>query len=113
MFTLKLYSCVVFLPVNDKEICFILICSNDLTSSFSDFGRSSSSFIGLSTLSVDGVNEKRKCVINIYLLTLTSNFLVLTKSAWNNYMIVSVHALNHFYISHDESFDLLYLPEVN
>ncbi|XP_013064810.2 uncharacterized protein C12orf56-like isoform X1 [Biomphalaria glabrata] len=66
---------------------------SQLNTSFSDMG-SSISFLGLHHLSVDGsLVENRKCVLNIYILNLTSPLLMLIKSAWNNYIIKSTLAL--------------------
>ncbi|XP_012943380.1 uncharacterized protein C12orf56 [Aplysia californica] len=65
---------------------------NELNTSSTDLGRAAS-FMGFNTLSVDGMMERRKCVLNIYLLNLTSPFLMLLKSAWSNYVIRSTLAL--------------------
>ncbi|CAL1536975.1 unnamed protein product [Lymnaea stagnalis] len=65
---------------------------NNLNMSSSDLG-SSVSFHGLNSLSVDGLHERRKCVLNIYILNLTSHLILLIRSAWNNYIIKSTLAL--------------------
>ena len=46
---------------------------------------------GLSTLGTDNSSggERRKIVLNIYLLNLHSPMLMLIRSAWSNYLIVS------------------------
>ncbi|GFR94821.1 replicase polyprotein 1a [Elysia marginata] len=61
---------------------------NELNVSSSDLGRS---LHGLSSLVVEGLAEKRKCVLNLYILNLTSPLLMLIRSAWNNYIIVNAN----------------------
>ncbi|KAK3101590.1 hypothetical protein FSP39_004688 [Pinctada imbricata] len=52
--------------------------------SMSDYGGSVN---GLSMLGVEGVSERRKVVLNIYLLNIHSPMLMLIRSAWSNYLI--------------------------
>ncbi|KAL3851829.1 hypothetical protein ACJMK2_015534 [Sinanodonta woodiana] len=55
-----------------------------IASSYSDMG---GSVTGRSLLGVDGVPEKKKTVLNIYLLNNVSPMLMLIRSAWSNYLI--------------------------
>ncbi|GFO21228.1 hypothetical protein PoB_004773300 [Plakobranchus ocellatus] len=71
---------------------------NELNVSSSDLGRSNS-LQGLSSLSVDGLGERRKCVLNLYILNLTSPLLMFIRSAWNNFIIRSTLALEPEQIS--------------
>jgi hypothetical protein len=77
-------------------------CSSEFNTSFTDLGHTPS-LNGLSTLSVEGVTERRKCVLNIYLLSLDSPFHSFFASAWNNYLIRSTLLLEpeQFEISAD------------
>ncbi|KAK6177718.1 hypothetical protein SNE40_015764 [Patella caerulea] len=52
----------------------------------SEFG---GSITGLHLLSADAITDKRKTVLHIYLLNLTSPILMLVRSAWSNYLIRS------------------------
>ena len=51
----------------------------------SDFGGSVN---GLSMLGIDGPIEKRRVVLNLYLLSNVSPMLMLIRSAWSNYLLV-------------------------
>ena len=51
----------------------------------SDYGGSVN---GLSMLGVDGPLEKRRAVLNLYLLSNVSPMLMLIRSAWSNYLLV-------------------------
>ena len=53
--------------------------------SVSDFGGSVN---GLSMLGIDGPIEKRRVVLNLYLLSNVSPMLMLIRSAWSNYLLV-------------------------
>ncbi|CAG5120172.1 unnamed protein product, partial [Candidula unifasciata] len=66
--------------------------SNELNNLFSDWGNTPS-LTGFSLLSLAGNSERRKCVLNIYLLNLKSSFLFFLTSAWNNYVIKSTLVL--------------------
>ncbi|KAK3743524.1 hypothetical protein RRG08_027392 [Elysia crispata] len=63
---------------------------NELNGSSSDLGRS---LHGLTSLAVDGFGERRKCVLNLFILNLTSPLLMFIRSAWNNYIIRATLAL--------------------
>ncbi|BFZ08141.1 hypothetical protein BsWGS_11180 [Bradybaena similaris] len=77
---------------------------NELNNSLSDWGNTSS-LTGFSLLSLAAGMERRKCVLNIYLLSLESPFLFFMKSAWNNFVIKSTLALEpeQFQISTDRT----------
>lgn len=57
--------------------------------SVSDFG---SSIIRINTLL--SPEERKKATVSIYLLNLQSPMLMLIRSAWNNYLIVSTQKLH-------------------
>lgn len=77
-------------------------CSNLGMASVSDFG---SSIIRINTLL--SPEERKKATVSIYLLNLQSPMLMLIRSAWNNYLIVSTQKLpqnnvllcNYFFVS--------------
>lgn len=64
------------------------LCSNLGMASMSDFG---SSIIRINTLL--SPEERKKATVSIYLLNLQSPMLMLIRSAWNNYLIVSTQKL--------------------
>ncbi|RUS82666.1 hypothetical protein EGW08_009569, partial [Elysia chlorotica] len=63
---------------------------NELNVSSTDLGRS---LQGLTSLGVEGFGERRKCVLNLYILSLTSPLLTFIRSAWKNYIIRATLAL--------------------
>ena len=56
--------------------------------SVSDYGGSVN---GLSMLGVDGLLEKRRAVLNLYLLSNVSPMLMLIRSAWSTYLLVKYY----------------------
>ena len=64
---------------------YFLIFSVLGLASVSDYGGSVN---GLSMLGIDGPLEKRRAVLNLYLLNNVSPMLMLIRSAWSNYLLV-------------------------
>ena len=69
-------------------------CSNLGIASMSDYGGSVN---GLSMLGVDGLIEKRRAVLNLYLLSNVSPMLMLIRSAWSNYLLVRPYFFNTWF----------------
>ncbi|KAK3604342.1 hypothetical protein CHS0354_000339 [Potamilus streckersoni] len=67
-----------------------------IASSYSDMG---GSVTGRSLLGVEGVPEKKRTVLNIYLLNNVSPMLMLIRSAWSNYLIRATLQFSNDYLA--------------
>ena len=75
----------IHLLIKHDSLCLIANFSVQGFASMSDYGGSVN---GLSMLGVDGLMEKRRVVLNLYLLSNVSPMLMLIRSAWSNYLLV-------------------------